>query len=147
MQEGLAAQLDFQAIIDLVGDKIREIFGTADMSIALLDRRSELMTMPYYLEHGERLAVDAFPLGVGMTGHIIRPANRWSSTTITGSARRSTRRHRSATPAPTDVSKSYLGVPILSGDEALGVIALYGNEENAVRRRRASTCFPRSPTA
>ena len=38
VQEGLAAQLDFQAIIDLVGDKIREIFGTADMSIALLDR-------------------------------------------------------------------------------------------------------------
>ncbi len=28
VQEGLAAQLDFQAIVDLVGDKIREIFGT-----------------------------------------------------------------------------------------------------------------------
>ena len=28
VQEGLAAQLDFQAIIDLVGDKIREISGT-----------------------------------------------------------------------------------------------------------------------
>ena len=41
VQEGLAAQLDFQAIIDLVGDKIREIFSTADMSIALLDRRSQ----------------------------------------------------------------------------------------------------------
>ena len=27
VQEGLAAQLDFQAIIDLVGDKIREIFA------------------------------------------------------------------------------------------------------------------------
>jgi hypothetical protein len=38
VQEGLAAQLDFQAIIDLVGDKIREIFKTRDMSIALYDK-------------------------------------------------------------------------------------------------------------
>ncbi len=30
-----------------------------------------------------------------------------------------------------DLSKSYLGVPILKGDEALGVIALYGSEEYA----------------
>jgi hypothetical protein len=54
VQEGLAAQLNFQAIIDLVGDKIRAIFGTGDMSIALLDRRSNVVAMPYYVEHGER---------------------------------------------------------------------------------------------
>ena len=46
VQEGLAAQLDFQAIVDLVGDKIREIFGTPNMSIALYDRQSNVMTMP-----------------------------------------------------------------------------------------------------
>ena len=39
VQEGLAAELDFQAIIDLVGDKIAEIFGTKDMAIALLRPR------------------------------------------------------------------------------------------------------------
>src|SRR6185369_10412862 len=59
VQEGLAAQLDFQAIVDLVGDKIAEIFGTKNMSIALYDRTSGLMTMPYYLEHGERFPVEA----------------------------------------------------------------------------------------
>src|SRR6202022_4544606 len=31
VQEGLAAQLDFQAIIDLVGNKIAEIFDARDM--------------------------------------------------------------------------------------------------------------------
>jgi GAF domain-containing protein len=58
VQEGLAAQLDFQAIVDLVGDKIREIFGTRDMSIALYDRSTDLISMPYYLEHGERFPVE-----------------------------------------------------------------------------------------
>ncbi len=28
IQQGLAAELDFQAIVDLVGDKLREVFNT-----------------------------------------------------------------------------------------------------------------------
>ena len=58
VQQGLAAELDFQAIIDLVGDKVAEIFGTKDMSIALYDRRSNVLAIPYYLEHGERFPVE-----------------------------------------------------------------------------------------
>ncbi len=33
IQEGIAAELDFQAIVDLVGDKLREVFATGDMGI------------------------------------------------------------------------------------------------------------------
>src|SRR6202011_789931 len=54
VQGGLAAQLDLQAIIDLVGDKIAEIFHTGYMYMALHDKATNLVTMPYYLEHGER---------------------------------------------------------------------------------------------
>src|ERR1043165_9970661 len=34
IQQGLAAELDFQAIVDLVGDKLREVFNTLDITIA-----------------------------------------------------------------------------------------------------------------
>ena len=33
IQEGMAAELDFQAIVDLVGDKLREVFNTGDIGI------------------------------------------------------------------------------------------------------------------
>ncbi len=33
IQEGMAAELDFQAIVDLVGDKLREVFHTGDIGI------------------------------------------------------------------------------------------------------------------
>ncbi len=62
VQEGLAARLDFQAIIDLVGDKVAEIFGTRTMGMALHDNATNLVTMPYYLEHGKRFPVE--PLSV-----------------------------------------------------------------------------------
>ncbi|HEX5941076.1 MAG TPA: hypothetical protein VFY66_02305, partial [Anaerolineales bacterium] len=40
IQQGLAAELDFQAIIDLVGDKLREILNTADLTIGWYDQKS-----------------------------------------------------------------------------------------------------------
>ena len=33
IQEGVAAELDFSAIIDLVGDKLREVFRTGEIGI------------------------------------------------------------------------------------------------------------------
>ena len=38
IQEGMAAELDFQAIVDLVGDKLREVFNTGDIGIRWHDR-------------------------------------------------------------------------------------------------------------
>ena len=37
VQQGLAAQLDFQGIIDLVGDKLREVLHTGDIGIRMYD--------------------------------------------------------------------------------------------------------------
>src|SRR5208283_4871899 len=131
VQEGLAAQLDFQAIIDLVGNKIAEIFHTQDMSIALYDRRSNLQTMPYYLEHGERFPIAPHTLGKGFTAHVLttrvplvinhdleRRMQELGSRFIGD---------KNETRAP----RGYLGVPILKGEEAHGVIALYSEKEDS----------------
>jgi hypothetical protein len=61
VQQGLAAELDFQAIIDLVGNKVAEIFGATDMAIGLYDRAAGTLAMPYYLEHGDRFAIETVP--------------------------------------------------------------------------------------
>ncbi len=131
VQEGLAAQLDFTAIIDLVGDKIAEIFGRRAMSIALHDPASNMMTMPYFLEHGERFPVEPFPMGIGFTSHVITTGQpllinrdmlrrgRELGTLLIGDA------------SDDSLGKSYLGVPILTGDAAFGVIALYSGQEDA----------------
>ena len=129
VQGGLAAQLDFQAIIDLVGEKIREIFASSDMSIALRDARSGLLAMPYYLEHGKRFPVEPFSPR-GLTGHVIRTCQ---PLVINKDFMQRAAELGSALIGDSesdDVGKSYLGVPILKGGEAFGVIALYGTREN-----------------
>ena len=46
IQEGMAAELDFQAIVDLVGDKLREVFSTGDIGIRWYDAKAEPDPLP-----------------------------------------------------------------------------------------------------
>jgi signal transduction histidine kinase/DNA-binding response OmpR family regulator/nitrate/nitrite-specific signal transduction histidine kinase len=125
VQQGLAAELDFHAIIDLVGDKVAEIFASKDMSIALYDRRNNVVTMPYYLEHGERFPVEARQMVGGFTAHVIR--NRQPLVIGRDLMKRGVELGASliGDANTTEVGQSYVGVPILIGDEARGVVALY----------------------
>ena len=54
VQEGLAAELDMQAMYDLVGDKIREIFDAQVVDIGIYDRPADVMHFPYTIERGVR---------------------------------------------------------------------------------------------
>ena len=47
VQEGLASKLDVQAIYDLVGDKIRDIFHAQATAIYLFDHERECQDTPY----------------------------------------------------------------------------------------------------
>ncbi|HWH83936.1 MAG TPA: GAF domain-containing protein, partial [Burkholderiaceae bacterium] len=55
IQQGIASKLEFQAIIDLVGSKLGEVFGTGDLSIRWWDDRANTVQMLYGVEHGRRL--------------------------------------------------------------------------------------------
>jgi GAF domain-containing protein len=66
VQQGLAAQLDFNAIIELVGEKIRRVFNAQGIGIALYDRRTNIVTHPYSVDDDQRISLDANPLGTGL---------------------------------------------------------------------------------
>ena len=55
IQQGIAAKRDFQAIVDGVGDKLREVFGSEDLSIRWWDAEADTLHMIYSVEHGQPL--------------------------------------------------------------------------------------------
>ncbi|HEY9528393.1 MAG TPA: GAF domain-containing protein [Anaerolineales bacterium] len=60
VQEGLASKLDVQAIYDLVGDKIRDIFHAQGTAIYLFNHTTEILETPYcYLK--ERYEIEPRP--------------------------------------------------------------------------------------
>ena len=54
VQEGLASKLNMQAIYDLVGDKIRDVFDAQSLGIMIYDRQTETEYYPYLIEKGQR---------------------------------------------------------------------------------------------
>ena len=70
IQQGLAAELDMQAMYDLVGDKIQEIFDAQIVDIGIFDRREQLFHFPYWIERGVRFPDE--PVGlVGFRRHVL----------------------------------------------------------------------------
>jgi GAF domain-containing protein/CheY-like chemotaxis protein len=126
VQEGLASKLDFQGIIDLVGDKIREIFDTHAINIAEYDAKSDLFSSLYTMERGNRRSFKPMTPGA-LFRHIIdtreslrfntaREFNDFGAITVPG----------------TEFSMSGIFAPLIQGREFIGIIALENlDHENA----------------
>jgi len=73
LAEGLASKRDIQAIYDLIGNKIRELFPNADTEIRAYDPKMNLFQVPYYIENGQRFTVDPISLSdATMSAHVLR---------------------------------------------------------------------------
>ncbi len=55
VQRGLAENLEMQAMYDLVGDRLREIFDAQVVDIGIVDEAAGLIRFPYTIERGVRL--------------------------------------------------------------------------------------------
>src|SRR4030095_13753645 len=71
IQQGLVAQLDLMAIVDLVGDKLREVFDSGTVSIAWFNEQTFVVTPAYTYEHGQRLT-DVPPMALKRSDRNLR---------------------------------------------------------------------------
>jgi GAF domain-containing protein len=132
VQEGLASKLDIQAIYDLVGDKIRDVFDTQGISISYYDRQKNFITHPYYLFKGNRIVQLGFELGKGLTSHIIQTGQPLLINENAVERFKELGAVFATTESEEDTAKSWLGVPLISGGQVTGTIRLENYErENA----------------
>jgi PAS domain S-box-containing protein len=117
--QALASQLDLDALIELVGERIRETFGADIAYVALHDEATGLIEFPYSVEAGERSNDPPLKYGEGLTSRIIESGEPLLLDTAESDGHQVV-----GTPA-----KSYLGVPIWAGDRAIGVISVQSTEE------------------
>ncbi|MEO6578192.1 MAG: GAF domain-containing protein [Candidatus Limnocylindria bacterium] len=127
---GLAKQLEFAAIIDLVGDRISSVFGSDSVGIALYDSTTQLISLPYSFDRGTPMPVEPYELGPGLNSEIIRTGIPLRISTVEEMAE-----HNPITVARFEGddlgSSSWLGVPILAGGRVLGVVNLERQEAHA----------------
>ncbi|MEP7225664.1 MAG: GAF domain-containing protein, partial [Actinomycetota bacterium] len=127
----LGRQLEFDAVIEVVGDRLARMFDTGDLSIGIRDARSNLISFPYEIDHGRRVRAEPVPLGDGLTSKVIRErkALRFGS-----SSEQTAAGGYMGTYEEGDVvsqGESWLGVPIMAGPSAIGVMVIGNDAQNA----------------
>jgi signal transduction histidine kinase len=88
--------------------------------IALYDSRAELLQVPFYLDFGERLSVEPQPVGVGLAARVMETRQPLLIPAMTPELSAQLGAHQVGRTLPA----SWLGVPILSGHEVLGVVSV-----------------------
>jgi signal transduction histidine kinase/DNA-binding response OmpR family regulator len=119
----LGSQLDLDRLIDLVGDQMGVTFDADIVYVALHDAASGRIEFPYYSENHQRLPQAALKFGEGLTSRILQSHEPLLLNTDTDFARVGTR-------GLGIQARSYLGVPIVVGDTAIGVISVQSSTED-----------------
>jgi PAS domain S-box-containing protein len=118
--QAIAAHLEPDALIELVGDRMLETFD-ADMAyVALHDEPSGQVEFAYYYEAGERRDQPSIAYGEGLTSRILQSRE---PLLINRSLE-----HEGIAYVGTP-SLSYVGVPIVVGDRAIGVISVQSTKQ------------------
>lgn len=124
IQQGIAGSLDFQGIVNLVGDKLREVLNTQDILIVWYDAAKDVVHQRYAYEHGQRLECMA-----PFTPVAGRPFRTMQRTRLPVVFNTPEEQLALTTPlAGTDVAKSGVYMPMLGGDGILGFLQLENHE-------------------
>ena len=122
VQAALAAELNIQGIYDAVGDKIREIFHQADVSIRIFEPQTNLEYFPYMYENGKRVSVNPEPIGdKGFGPHVFHTRE---TLVINENMMQEMEKYGSYVLPGTQAEKSAVYVPLIIGEQVRGLIAL-----------------------
>jgi signal transduction histidine kinase/CheY-like chemotaxis protein/ligand-binding sensor domain-containing protein len=118
--QALASQLDRNRLIEFVGDQVRDVFHAPVVYVSLLDRTTMTLHFPY--TWGEE--AQARPFGGGLTSQIIRTGQP-----LLINEDLDAHRTKMGIEKVGVSTASYLGVPIHSGGQVIGVISVQSTEQ------------------
>lgn len=125
--QAISSTLDMEALLELVYRQVSRLMDTTNFYIALYDHEKDEITFPFTVDPGQREDWSPRPGGTGLTGQVIEDGE--ALLLPTGAAGL----HREAgQEIQTGLCRSWLGVPMIAGDQVLGVIAVQSYEQEYV---------------
>ncbi len=122
VQEGLSSKLDMQDIYDLVGDKLRDTFNAQVVMISQYDPLTRRIFHHYAIERGQHLHIPGWQPIDSSRAEIIRTRRPFMINeeeiirVVTGGSMQ-------VVPG-TELPKTWMGVPMLVGKTAVGIVSL-----------------------
>jgi GAF domain-containing protein/HAMP domain-containing protein len=99
--------------------QVKAIIGEADFYVALYDKETDRIEIPYLYEGNQPITIDPFPLGEGLSSIVIR--TRQPLMLIENAEERA---RALGAKVVGNSAKSWLGVPLILGDEVIGMFSV-----------------------
>jgi len=119
ISSALVSQLEFDALIELVGEQMRETFKADIVYLSLHDQKTNMLHFPYI--YGEK--AESRPFANGITEKIILKKKP-----LLINKNMNVAYDKIEAEVKGVMVQSYLGVPIISGDKSIGVISVQSTE-------------------
>lgn len=118
--QSISAETNLNALYEIIHQQILQVMGDVNFLIAIYSPENDTLSVPYMDEGGKITSVAPFPLGQGLTSIVIR--SRQPLMIIENTVERS--RALGAIITEGGEAKSWLGVPLLIGNEPIGAIVV-----------------------
>ncbi len=123
LSQAISSTLNLDDMLPVIKEQVPLITGAEELYLALYDELSQLITFPLGVRKGgEEFLIPARPLGTDEVSYIIRRKHSLSLGADYFSPDE-LRRSMGITSGEGD-AKSYMGVPVKSGDQVVGVLAV-----------------------
>lgn len=119
ISQAVSSELELDSLLVTIGTQLRNIFDVDNAYIALYDRETETISLPYFINDDVRVNVEPIPYGEGLSSQIIRTRKSLLMNQNTDETMSNMGAKVFGKPA-----LSYLGVPIFVGEEVTGVISI-----------------------
>lgn len=125
VSQAISAETDIYQLYHLLHQQVMQIIGSdIGFLVANYSPKDNLIHFPYIFENGELLSIDPFPLGEGLTSHLIKTREPLM---MVRNTEKLTQQLGAKIIGKT--AKSWLGVPLILGNEVLGAIVLQDTDK------------------
>lgn len=110
---------DLQAFYSTIYEHVRNVIGDYGFVIALYEKRTNSISVPFLYEEGKFSTIESFPLGEGLTSILIR--TREPLMLVDDTMNRALAMGAKIAGKP---ARSWLGVPLVAQGEAIGALII-----------------------
>jgi len=119
ISQAVGAETELEALYAELYNQITHVMGEVDFIVALYDASQDMIEIPYARERGKTLEIAPFPRGEGLTSILLR-----SGKPLLLVENVPQQAQELGAKLYGETARSWLGVPLLVGDEAIGALIL-----------------------
>ena len=124
VQEGLVREMDIQGIYNLVGERVRQLFNTHAVIIGSFDLENKMEHFNYVFENGEKYEFESRPIS-----NLRQKLIDKKQTIYIASEQEAKDEHGITAIGDTQMPKSLLFIPLLSGNNIKGYVSIQNIEK------------------